>query len=196
MAGQTDRNALEVAQAFQRLTSVGIGTAIAANVTQLSMSVVAQTTRRVTDLTTLLPVTTFGAVLVDGYAASGDGFAGWYFWNAGDTRAADGVLVIQVGTVGTGRWNRGESSIRGSVALVAGVATISTGLVVTASTMVFVTRLLAGGTLANTVQYAAPSALMVVGGPGVGAVTIKAMGSDGATVNTLDTSTVGYLVVG
>ncbi len=84
----------------------------------------------------------------------------------------------------------------GSVALVNGTATIEDGINVTANSIVFITRTASAGTTTNTVEYSAPTALMTVGLPGIGSIIISAYEADGVTVNNLDTSTVGYLIVG
>jgi Pectate lyase superfamily protein len=89
-----------------------------------------------------------------------------------------------------------SNSQSGKITLVGGTATISTGIIVDANSTVFLTRRTVGGTVTTTVQYEAPAASMVVGLPGTGSITINAYEADGVTVNTLDTSVVGYLVLG
>lgn len=63
----------------------------------------------VTSLSTQVPRGSRDTVIVDGYAASGDGGGGTFNWNATDTRADNGGTILAVTGVPTGRWSR-ESS--------------------------------------------------------------------------------------
>jgi hypothetical protein len=59
-------------------------------------------------LATLSPAAGGQIISVDGYSSQSDGGQGQFFWNATDTRAADGGTIVQVTTplTATGRWNR------------------------------------------------------------------------------------------
>ena len=56
-------------------------------------------------LKTIAPPTQLLGVLVLGTTVKGDGGGGFYWWNATDARADNGVSIIQPNAGGTGRWN-------------------------------------------------------------------------------------------
>lgn len=81
----------------------------------------------------------------------------------------------------------------GSTTLVAGTKTINTGITITATSRVFVSRTAQGGTSTGVIAYECVS--KTAGAPGTGSITIQANNAAGTIVNT-DTSTVDYLIVG
>ncbi len=83
---------------------------------------------------------------------------------------------------------------KGTGTLTLGVLTVSTGITVTANSVVLVTLKTPAGVFSDG-GFDAPSADRVVGGPGTGTIVIRALVQAG-TANTSDTSTVDYLIVG
>jgi hypothetical protein len=81
----------------------------------------------------------------------------------------------------------------GTVTLVAGTFTLSTGIVISASSKVLVSLNTPAG-VPQGVNYKVPDASLVVGASGVGAFTVTATDSAGALVAT-DSSTINYLIV-
>lgn len=81
----------------------------------------------------------------------------------------------------------------GEATLVAGTVTIATGITVTATSRVFVSRTAQGGTSTGVIAYECTA--KTVGAPGTGAITLRANNAAGTIVNT-DTSTLDYLIVG
>jgi hypothetical protein len=129
--------------------------------------------------------------------------------SAGGTRSPAGLIVgfntpIYVASGPTARVVLGgvfaqlpSTSIlvqSGTGTLSSGVLTVNTGITVSAQSVVIATRNTPGGTL-STNGLDAPSASRVVGGPGTGTIVINAI-LDNGTTQTLDTSTVDYLIVG
>lgn len=80
----------------------------------------------------------------------------------------------------------------GRVTLAAGVKTISAGITITATSRIFASRVTEAGTDGDELRI--PDADRTVGGPGTGAITIRAFLSGVAA--TSDTSTVDYMIVG
>lgn len=80
----------------------------------------------------------------------------------------------------------------GKVTLVLGVATVSTGITITASSQIFTSMNAPGGTTGS--DWKVPDAGLVVGAPGTGAFTVTAISTSGSTVTT-DTSTLNYMIV-
>lgn len=86
----------------------------------------------------------------------------------------------------------GQQIQAGTGTLVAGVLTVSAGITVTAVSRVFAMRKTEGGTDGDELRC--PTADRTVGGPGTGAITIRAFSAGSAA--TSDTSTIDYLIVG
>lgn len=103
-----------------------------------------------------------------------------------DATGAGGVWVL-VGPIGV----QGAQTQRLTATLIAGVATINTGIFVNASSQVFVQVL----TPAGTAGFGYKAVVTTPGGPGVGVVTITAISTTGTTVGT-DTSVLNVLIVG
>jgi hypothetical protein len=83
----------------------------------------------------------------------------------------------------------------GFLTLASGTKTLATGITVTATSVVQVTRQTQGGTVTSTAEYEEIGGSRIVGGPGVGSITVQASVSAG-TVNAADNSTLSYLIVG
>jgi hypothetical protein len=81
----------------------------------------------------------------------------------------------------------------GTATLVAGVATVNTGVTITANSKVFVSLNTPGGAT-NGADYKVPTASLVVGAPGTGAFTITAVSTTGGATVATDVSTVNWVV--
>ncbi len=80
----------------------------------------------------------------------------------------------------------------GTITLASGTKSLATGIVITASSKVFVSLNTPGGTMGT--NYKVPDASLVVGISGVGTFVASAVDGSGATVTT-DTSTLNYMIV-
>lgn len=109
--------------------------------------------------------------------------------------AENGQAMVLVGPAGEmlSRALQAQRIQTGTVTLVSGTKTLAAGITVTSSSKVFVSPNTAAGT--DGINYEAPDASLVVGGPGTGSITINSISSAGAVVTT-DTSTVNYMIVG
>lgn len=81
----------------------------------------------------------------------------------------------------------------GTVTLVAGTVTVSTGVTLTSASRIILSRTAQGGTSTGVIGYDVSS--KTVGAPGTGAFTVIASNAAGTIVNT-DTSTLDYIIIG
>lgn len=131
--------------------------------------------------------------------------AGGVLWASSDTKVAAAAALVQKFQKNRAMNDKDSESIMfasaanssgkqsGSGTLVAGVLAV-TGVTVTATSKIFVTRKTAGGTVTSTIMYDAPSAGRTVGAAGTGSFSAQASVAAG-TPNAADTSVVDWLIV-
>lgn len=112
-----------------------------------------------------------------------------------DVVGTQAVVLVGFGAVPTTAQAASAGVQNGTVTLVAGTATVNTGITLTATSRIFLSRKTQAGTVTTTVHYEAPSATRTVGAPGVGAFTALATVAAGTIQNT-DASVLDYLIVG
>lgn len=124
-------------------------------------------------------------------------------YQSGSSAVTGTTVVVPADAPATGRWIRtrapqaaGALLVQtGTVTLVAGTKTLATGIVVSANTVVLLSRKTQGGTVSSTIMYEAPSASRVVGAAGVGTIVFNASVAAGTVANT-DTSVLDYVLIG
>jgi hypothetical protein len=133
-----------------------------------------------------------------GEVATADGSGGVFFGpvtatEIGSGAATNGQVATANGSGGV-TWESPFSIQTGTVTLASGTFTLSAGITVTANSVVLVSRK-TQGTVTSTVQYEAPGADRIVGGPGTGSITFQASIAAG-TVNAADDSVLDYAILG
>lgn len=102
--------------------------------------------------------------------------------------------AISKGLLAAGAAASGGGIQTGTVTLVAGVGTVTTGITITAASKIFVTMNTPAGTL-GTWGYKVADADLTVGVPDTGEFKIRSIDENGSAA-TSDTSTVNWLIVG
>lgn len=105
----------------------------------------------------------------------------------------DGGVFVEVGLAHSDSSLATQGIQRGTGTMVAGVLSVSTGVKITANSVINFSRKTQGGT--PGVAYDAPAADRTVGAPGTGAFKVRSYSSSNVVVTT-DTSTIDWIIIG